>query len=154
MIKLDAIKINSKTRNKYVWHACIDCGKERWVFIYKGKPRNPRCHRCKLSGNLHPLWQGGKTRDNRQYIKVHLKRDDPLYPMSYKGEVVEHRLVMARHLGRCLHRQEIVHHINGNREDNRIENLEIVTQSSHMLYTKLCLNCEVRKELASLKELK
>lgn len=57
---------------------------------------------------------------------------------------MQHRENMENYLGRKLKRKEIVHHINGNKIDNRIENLEIIKQSEHMLkhhdknyYTKI-----------------
>jgi hypothetical protein len=54
--------------------------------------------------------------------------------------VLKHRYVMEQHLGRTLSRSEIVHHINGNRLDNRIENLCVMTQSEHCKISPKCLD--------------
>jgi len=45
-----------------------------------------------------------------------------------------HRIIMEHAIGRKLHRTELIHHKNGDRMDNRIENLEITTPKEHSIH--------------------
>lgn len=54
-----------------------------------------------------------------------------MYPMSRNGGILEHRLVAARKIGRCLLSTEVVHHINGNKSDNRPSNLMVLSDRDH-----------------------
>lgn len=56
----------------------------------------------------------------------------PSHPAAdAQGYVAEHRLVVERALGRYLHGNEVVHHLNGNRLDNRLANLAVLTKAEH-----------------------
>ena len=71
----------------------------------------------------HGNWKGGRVNTSGGYVAV-MGGEFPEMKDS-GGYTLEHRLVMARHLGRPLDRHETVHHINGDRKDNRIENLQL-----------------------------
>jgi len=135
-----------KSNNNHVWLACSDCGKERWVRNTK-HGRNHRCASCSArknknwpTGERSYLWKGGRTVHGNGYIMVRLSRDDFFYPMAgSNGYVFEHRLVVAKALGRCLHAWEIVHHKRGHaKNDNRFpESLQLVTDDRHKQITIL-----------------
>lgn len=82
-------------------------------------------------GATHGMWKGGKTLTGQGYVQELVFADDPMASMrSRSGYVLEHRLVVARAIGRPLEPRETVHHINGDRQDNRLENLQL-RQSAH-----------------------
>jgi hypothetical protein len=79
---------------------------------------------------LNGRWKGGRIVEKFGYILI----KKPSHPhCDYKGYVREHRIVMEKHLGRFLDPSEVVHHINHNPSDNRIENLFLCnSQSNHI----------------------
>jgi|ERR1039458_2117593 hypothetical protein len=101
---------------------------------------------------------GNTTIDNQGYVLEVVTRDDPIaWPMShhsrtvYASYVLQHRLVMARSIGRPLEATETVHHINGDRSDNRIENLELRSGNHGKGHVHRCLDCgSTRVEHASI----
>lgn len=84
----------------------------------------------RASGDRHGHWKGGSVKAGN-YIRVRIDRDDEFASMSdSSGYVLEHRLAMARTLGRPLAADETVHHIDGNGKNNDPSNLQL-RQGNH-----------------------
>ena len=88
------------------------------------KKHNPNSGKM---GDKYHMWKGGKNHDSDGYIRIY----DKDHPHCNKQRYVkEHRIVMEKRLGRYLDPREDVHHINGVRDDNRIENLLLFPSKS------------------------
>lgn len=120
------------TSNDY-WLCRCDCGTEKVVSGYnmrRGQSKSCGCMRDERlrsrSGEDNPCWRGGRSLASGGYISI-LDRDHP--NANDRGRVLEHVAVMSRALGRPLRKGETVHHVNGVRDDNRLENLELWSSS-------------------------
>lgn len=96
-----------------------------------------RCKYIRLNHHLSTLsgkgeksvnWKGGRFLTPAGYVLVY----DPENPMSnIRGYVREHRLVMSEKIGRPLTEDEVIHHIDGNKANNDIQNLQLMTPETH-----------------------
>ena len=122
-------------RERYGKSWASEAAKKRWKTIKQNHPEG-----FPLKGSFSPYWKGGRIKVFGGYIKKMAKE----HPHRDKiGYVLEHRLVMEEHLGRILERSEWVHHRNGIKDDNRLENLEVVTHAkpSGRVVCPKCQHC-------------
>ncbi len=81
----------------------------------------------KYLGEKAPSWKGGEYKNWGGYILV-LRHDHPY--SDKRHYIMKHRLIMEEHLDRYLTKDEVVHHTNGIKDDNRIENLQLFESHS------------------------
>ena len=99
----------------------------------------------KVAGASHGRWKGGKTITGQGYAQCMVSVDDQMAPMrSRSGYVLEHRLVVARAMGRPLKSSETVHHINGDKQDNSLENLQLRQGQHGTGVVFVCADCGSR----------
>lgn len=106
----------------------VSCGKRRMSFLAR------LCQSCAASevqtgnaGSLNRNWRGGRTKTSSGYVALY----SPNHPRAHKSYVLEHILVAELSLGRRLAVDEVVHHQNGIKDDNRAENLKVMTRDEH-----------------------
>lgn len=97
----------------------------------------PGCNRREKHGN----WKGGRHTYNG-YVSVILDSSSPFTSMrNIHGYVLEHRLVVAKELGRSLESYETVHHVNGVKDDNSIDNLQLRSGNHGKGVIHRCVDC-------------
>lgn len=128
--------IISKNGESLIKTICINdsCKKMKYTYLGNIKVENYSsvCTTC----NSRKQHNGNKTdKDGYTLIPLFTLNGNDLIlakKMLKSGKSIrEHRLVMAKHLSRPLESYEIVHHKNGNKLDNKLENLELLTKNKH-----------------------
>ena len=129
----EELGLNFKSQ-KYIYEPCKKCGKNRWVQVQSAGKYN-KCRKCLRIGFIegkNGRWKGGRNINKFGYVEIKLQPNDPYYPMTKNsGYVLEHRLVVAKSLGRCLEDWEIVHHIDSIRDHNNESNLRLMGVQFH-----------------------
>ena len=128
-------------RSDTAYYKCkCKCDKEQWIQASRLKlGQTLGCKRCRVRlalakriGENNPGWKGGRIIDKKGYALLrsddHPRRRNKGHSLR-GGYVFEHILVMEAKIGRFLNKDETVHHLNGIRNDNRPENLELWSKS-------------------------
>lgn len=123
---------------KYTWknHVNPNTGRKGPLSYMYGRHQAPESIAktvSKISGPNNYHWSGGRKKHSEGYILIYR----PGSPNANKhGFAMEHRIVAEEMIGRPLKRDEVVHHINEVKTDNRPENLLVLSRGEHILLHK------------------
>lgn len=126
--RLKVIKRANNIGDRTAWICRCECGKTTTVRTTCLTSGGTKSCGCKFKKDLkrmenHYRWKGGTYISANGYVVKYL---------GHGKEKTEHRIIAEQKLKRKLMSNEIVHHINHNKTDNRPENLAVMTQSEHM----------------------
>ena len=133
--------VSQRYRTRAIEDVCAGCGKS----FYRRPSHHKIRHcssRCAQLRERHRLWRGGRTLQ-KGYVRIRLHDDNHLASSmrDAAGYVAEHRLVVAELLGRPLRADEQVHHINGDKADNRLTNLQLFSTTHGPGASFCCRDC-------------
>lgn len=139
LTKKTSIAIQEQAHRKSIWWRNL---KEKFPKKYKELCKNTggkSAGKPGLKMEKNPSWKGGRRIDKRDgYVLVQM----PWHPDSRKrGDILEHRVIMEKIIGRRLLKNEDVNHINGIKHDNRPKNLRLVKHFAHYEEHK-CPKCK------------
>lgn len=151
-----------RSEDRYTVEVSCKCGR-RWRRVVPSLDwHSCLCRGCASSkahsGPKNPRWKDGFINPGG-YKVIRIPPDHPMIAMSDVrgkagwGMILEHRMVAAMAIGRVLESWEHVHHLNGNKTDNRTENLQIISPDKH--HTINAMKHEInklRKENAKLRK--
>lgn len=115
-----------RTVFSHIYEPCLTCKKPFKRYRHIGR----KYCSVKCSNTISHNNKGCIIEQNG-YICIY----QPHHPFGKGNYVYEHRLIMEKNIGRFLKKKEVVHHINGNKKDNRIENLQLfASNAEHIKY--------------------
>ena len=149
-------QIKSKNGHSF-WLCKCDCVNEkiiRGTFLRNGNTKSCGCLARELAsqrgrenaGSDGPNWKGGKRTSKNGYIMIYIGRGKGRGKYQF-----EHILIMEQYLNRKLLKHETIHHKNGIKKDNRIENLELWSHShpsGQKIEDKIKFAMEILKQYA------
>ena len=122
-------KNNPSWKGGRITKKCIFCEKDFLVYPYRKYTALFCSRKCSNNVTLNNKGRRSKVKHTQGYIMLWT----PGHPYAKNGYVLEHRLKMEEYMGRFLNKEEVVHHIDGDKTNNSIENLILLNnQSEHM----------------------